>query len=106
MGAITTTVPNKTAALNFSLTGHAALANARSPIAQPKHKYNGFTRSQHATPSSNPAPSANQKSLRCRARSSSQLPPSTNHVVGISAEGYAAYNANSADSATRKPLAI
>src|SRR5215204_3095627 len=99
-------VPSKTAALNFSFTAHATLTNANSARAQPTHKYKGFTRNQPANPSSNPAQSATQRFLRCRASSSNQLPPSTNHVAGRSAEGYAAYIANSGDNATRKLLAI
>src|SRR5262245_33094101 len=101
MGAIKITVPAKTAAAIFKL-----FRSKRNAMAQPTQRYNGFTRNQHATPSATPAASASQTLLRCAASSSSQLPPSTNHVVGTSAEGYAAYIANNGESATTNALAI
>src|SRR5215213_1274025 len=106
MGAIKITVPASAAAPNFNRNDHAPLTNKTNAMAQPTHRYNGFTRSQHAMPSTAPAASASQTLLRCAARISSQLPPSTNHVAGTSAEGCAAYIANNGETATRKPLAI
>src|SRR6185369_9917778 len=100
IGAIKTTVPAKTAAAIFKL-----FMNMSNAMAQPTHRYNGFTRNQHAIPSAAPAARASQTLLRCAASSSNQLPPSTNHVVGTSADGYAAYIANNGESATTNALA-
>src|SRR5215218_10446961 len=106
IGAIKITVPASAAAPNFNRKDHAPLTNKTNATAQPTQRYNGFTRSQHAMPSTTPAASASQTLLRCAARINNQLPPSTNHVPGTSADGYAAYIANNGESATRKPLAI
>src|SRR6185369_8279000 len=99
-------VPANAAPAIFNRNDHATFTNKSNATAQPTHKYKGFTRNQHATPSATPAASANSKLFRCAARINSQLPPSTNHVAGTSAEGYAAYIANNAERATRNPLAI
>src|SRR5215217_1668316 len=106
IGAIKITVPAKTAAAIFNRNDQASFINNSSATAQPTHKYNGFTRNQHAIPSATPAVRARKILLRCAASSSNQLPPSTNHVVGTSGDGYAAYIANSGESATTKALAI
>src|SRR6185436_7952812 len=106
MGEITTRVPANTAAPSLSLRDNPSFNTTKRAMAQKTHKYNGFTRSQHAIPSTLPAASASQTLLRCSANNNSQQPPSTNHVAGTSAEGYAAYSANSAENPTRKPLAI
>src|SRR6476659_8649477 len=106
IGAITATVPAKTAAAIFNLNDHASFRKMSSAMAQPTHRYSGLTRNQHAMPSAAPAASASQTLLRCAARINNQLPPSTNHVVGMSGEGYAAYIANNGESAIRNPLAI
>src|ERR1051325_11885181 len=75
-------------------------------MAQPTHRYNGFTRTQPAMPSAPAGARASRTLLRSAATISNQLPPSTNHVVGASGEGYAAYIANNAENARIKPLAI
>src|ERR1044072_2106749 len=106
IGAITMMVPANTAAAIFNRNDHASLTNNSNAMAQPTHKYSGFTRNQHAIPSATPAASASSALLRCAARINSQLPPSTNHVVGASAEGNAAYIANNGESATRNAAAI
>src|ERR1044071_10496960 len=106
IGAIVMMVPANAAAAIFSRNDHASLTNNNNAMAQPTHRYNGFTRNQHAIPSAAPAASASRTLLRCAARINNQLPPSTNHVVGASGDGYAAYIANNADSATIKPLVI
>src|ERR1044072_6137438 len=106
IGAITMMVPANTAAAIFNRNDHASLTNNSNAMAQPTHKYSGFTRNQHAIPSATPAASASSAFLRCAARINSQLPPSTNHVVGASAEGNAAYIAKNGESGTRKPAAI
>src|SRR5678815_3147745 len=106
MGAIKINAPAKTAAAIFNRNDHASLINNSNAAAQPTHRYNGFTRNQHAIPSATPDASAIKTLLRCAASSSNQLPPRTNHVVGTSAEGYAAYLANNGESATTKALAI
>src|SRR5678816_4419552 len=97
IGAIKITVPARTAAAIFNRNRHASFINNNSATAQPTHKYNGFTRNQHAMPSATPAARASLTLLRCAARRSNKLPPSTNHVVGTSGEGYAAYIANNGD---------
>src|SRR5215213_382865 len=104
MGAITTTVPANRAVPNFNRSDQVSLTKTSSAMAHPTHRYNGFTRNQHAIPSAAPAASASQRLLRCAARINNQLPPSTNHVAGKSAEGYAAYIANNGESATTNPL--
>src|ERR1044071_8804493 len=106
IGAIKTTVPASTAAASLNRNDQLSFTQISSAMAQPTHRYNGFTRNQHAIPSAAPAASANRTLLRCAARINNQLPPSTNHVVGASGDGYAAYIANNADSATIKPLVI
>src|SRR5215217_6429979 len=106
IGAIKITVPAKTAAAIFNRNDQASFINNSSATAQPTHKYNGFTRNQHAIPSATPAARASHTLFRCAARINNQLPPSTNHVVGTSGDGYAAYIANSGESAIRNPLAI
>src|SRR5689334_16331345 len=98
-------VPANAAAAIFSRNDHASLRNINNAMAQPTQRYNGFTRNQHAIPSAAPAANATRTLLRCAARINSQLPPSTNHVVGASAEGNAAYIANNGESATRNPAA-
>src|SRR4026209_1855114 len=106
MGAITSIVPAITAAPNKHRRRHPARANTSNTAAQPAHKYNGFTRNQHAIPSNTPAPSANHTLPRSAANNSNQQPPSTNHIAGASAEGYAPYIANSGETANRKLAAI
>src|SRR6185436_15525798 len=102
IGAINTTVPANTAAANLNRNNHASLTNSNIAMAQPTHRYNGFTRNQHAIPSAAPAASASRTLLRCAARINNQLPANTNQVVGTSADGYAAYIANNGESATIK----
>src|SRR5437868_4282138 len=75
-------------------------------MAHATHRYKGFTRNQQAIPSTTPAASASHTFFRRRASSNSQLPPSTNHVAGISADGYAAYIAKGGESPRKKTLAI
>src|SRR6185369_12717821 len=104
IGAIKITVPAKTAAAIFSRNDQASFTMSNA-IAQATHRYNGLTRNQQAIPSATPAARASQTLLRCAASNSNQLPPSTNHVVGTSADGYAAYIANNGESATTKALA-
>src|SRR6185369_6397942 len=104
IGAIRITVPAKTAAAIFNRNDHTSFTMSNA-IAQATHRYNGLTRNQHAIPSATPAASASQTLLRFAASSSNQLPPSTNHVVGTSGDGYAAYIANNGESATIKALA-
>src|SRR5690242_18842831 len=87
IGEITTIVPASTAALASSLARRVSLTNTNSPIAQNKHRYSGFTRNQHATPSIKPARNANQILRRFAASNNKQFPPSTIQVVGASAEG-------------------
>src|SRR6185369_424542 len=104
ISAIKITVPAKTAAAIFNRNDQASFTMSNA-IAQATHRYNGLTRNQHAMPSATPAAKASQTLLRCAASSSNQSPPSTNHVVGTSADGYAAYIANNGESATINVLA-
>src|SRR5687768_16693743 len=98
---MTTTVPNNAAADICNLRRHAAGVNNNNATAQPTHKYNGFTRNQQAIPSKTPAPSASHTLLRLADNNNIHAPPSTNHVAGASADGYAPYIANSAENANR-----
>src|SRR5215212_335878 len=106
IGAIKITVPANAAAAIFNRNAHTSLTTMSNTTAQPTHQYSGFTRNQHAIPSATPAATASPTLLRCAATINIQLPPSTNHIAGTSAEGYAAYIANNGESATRNPLAI
>src|SRR5688572_9315172 len=106
MGEMTSGVAKTTAPPIASRRRHGVSTTSNSAIAQPTARYSGLTRIQHPTPSKAPAPSASQMLLRLAASSSNQFPPSTNHMAGTSAEGYAAYMAKSGDSAARKPAAI
>src|SRR5689334_3530276 len=105
MGEIRTMVPANAAAAIFNRNDHVSFTNRSNAMAQPAQRYKGFTRNQHAIPSAAPAARASSTLLRCAASINSQLPPSTNHVVGASAEGNAAYIANNGESATRNPAA-
>src|SRR5687768_17435872 len=96
---MTITVPNNAAADICNRRRHDVCVNNNNAMAQPTHKYNGLTRNQHAMPSNTPAPSASHTLLRFAASSRTHAPPSTNHVAGASADGYAPYIANSAENA-------
>src|SRR6185369_6637076 len=85
---------------------HSARVNTNNANAHATHKYSGFTRNQHATPSSTPAANATHTLARRALNTNNQQPASTNHVVGPSAEGQAPYNANNGESANKKLVAI
>src|SRR5215510_11523935 len=99
---MTISVPSTTATANFSRWAQPTFSTRARTTAQPTPRYNGFTRNQQATPKSTPAPRAHSTLFRFAASNKAQLPASTNHIVGGSAEGDTPYKANNGESPTSK----
>src|SRR5688572_24367340 len=88
-----------TGALMINLFFQSPVATTNNGTAQKNERYSGFTRSQHATPSTAPEARANQRLCRLIAISKSHNAPHTNHAVGASADGETPTMANKGDSA-------
>src|SRR5689334_8983077 len=87
IGVINTIAPSTTAPAIIKRPRLSARTKNSNGNAQNKHRYNGFTRNQQATPKTVPAANDQPTDFRLTATTSSQSPPITNHVVGASAEG-------------------
>src|SRR6266852_6318455 len=96
-GEITSKVENETAALRASLRRQLALTNTSSATAHGTNIKSGFTRSQHARPSSAPAAIACLIVCRFAASNNSHTPPSAIQLAGASAFGVAPASANRGD---------